>query len=144
MQLQKLKVETQAESIAYDPLFAADKVFAPGKKQLDTKGDYLMRLQGAAEAVRLVGMRKIRSDGGALTKFSLLRQKDPIKTKKIVDTAFTIELDQLKIAKKNGENYSTRVDLNENLRRQSKKDLTQDEIRRIEEIQQIRNENNKN
>ena len=141
--IQKLKVETQAESIAYDPLFAADKVFAPGKKQLDTKGDYLMRLQGAAEAVRLVGMRKIRSDGGALTKFSLLRQKDPIKTKKIVDTAFTIELDQLKAAKKNGENYATRVDLNENLRRQSKKDLTPDEIRRIEELQQIRNENNK-
>ena len=35
---------------SYDPLFAADKIFAPGKKQLDTKGDYLMRLQGAAEA----------------------------------------------------------------------------------------------
>ena len=141
--IQKLKVETQAETIAYDPLFAADKVFAPGKKKLDTKGDYLMRLQGAAEAVRLVGMRKIRSDGGGLTKFSLLRQKDPVKTKKIVDAAFRIELDKLKEAKKNGENYSTRVDLNENLRRQSKKDLTPDEIRRIEELQQIRNENNK-
>ena len=141
--IQKLKVETQAETIAYDPLFAADKVFAPGKKQLDTKGDYLMRLQGAAEAVRLVGMRKIRSDGGGLTKFSLLRQKDPIKTKKIVDDAFRIEIDQLKSAKKNGEDYSTRVDLNENLRRQSKKDLTPDEIKRIEELQQIRNENNK-
>ena len=141
--IQKLKVETQAEMIAYDPLFAADKVFAPGKKQLDTKGDYLMRLQGAAEAVRLVGMRKIRSDGGGLTKFSLLRQKDPIKTKKIVDTAFRIELDKLKEAKKSGENYSTRINPNENLKRQTKKDLTPDEIRRIEELQQVRNENNK-
>ncbi len=141
--IQKLKVETQTEMIAYDPLFAADKVFAPGKKQLDTKGDYLMRLQGAAEAVRLVGMRKIRSDGGGLTKFSLLRQKDPIKTKKIVDTAFRIELDKLKEAKKSGENYSTRINPNENLKRQTKKDLTPDEIRRIEELQQVRNENNK-
>ena len=141
--IQKLKVETQAETIAYDPLFAADKVFAPGKKKLDTKGDYLMRLQGAAEAVRLVGMRKIRSDGGGLTKFSLLRQKDPVKTKKIVDAAFRIELDKLKESKKNGENYSTRIDLNENLRRETKKDLTPDEVRRIEELQQIRNENNK-
>ena len=123
-------------------MFAADKVFAPGKKKLDTKGDYLIRLQGAAEAVRLVGMRKIRSDGGGLTKFSLLRQKDPVKTKKIVDAAFRIELDQLKKAKKDGENYSTRVDLNENLRRQSKKDLTPDEIRRIEELQQSRTEEN--
>ena len=102
-------------------MFAADKVFAPGKKQLDTKGDYLMRLQGAAEAVRLVGMRKIRSDGGGLTKFSLLRQKDPVKTKKIVDTAFRIELDKLKEAKKSGENYSTRINPNENLKRQTKK-----------------------
>ena len=141
--IQKLKVETQAETIAYDPLFAADKVFAPGKKKLDTKGDYLMRLQGAAEAVRLVGMRKIRSDGGGLTKFSLLRQKDPVKTKKIVDAAFRIELDKLKESKKNGENYSTRIDLNENLRRETKKDLTPDEVKRIEELQQIRNENNK-
>ena len=141
--IQKLKVETQAETIAYDPLFAADKVFAPGKKKLDTKGDYLMRLQGAAEAVRLVGMRKIRSDGGGLTKFSLLRQKDPVKTKKIVDAAFRIELDKLKESKKNGENYSTRIDLNENLRRETKKDLTPDEVRRIEELQQIRNANNK-
>ena len=56
--IQKLKVETQAETIAYDPLFAADKVFAPGKKKLDTKGDYLMRLQGAAEAVKLVVSEK--------------------------------------------------------------------------------------
>ena len=141
--IQKLKVETQAESIAYDPLFAADKVFAPGRSKLDTKGDYLMRLQGAAEAVRLVGMRKIRSDGGGLTKFSLLRQKDPIKTKKIVDAAFRIELDKLKEAKKNGEDYSTRVDTTENTRRQSKKELTEADLKRIEELQQTRNENNK-
>ena len=111
--------------IAYDPLFASDKVFAPGKSKLDSKGDYLMRLQGAAEAVRLVGMRKIRSDGGGLTKFSILRQKDPIKTKKIVDASFRIELDKLKEAKKNGENYSTRIDVNENNRRQSKNELTE-------------------
>ena len=141
--IQKLKTETQAEIIAYDPLFASDKVFAPGKSKLDSKGDYLMRLQGAAEAVRLVGMRKIRSDGGGLTKFSILRQKDPIKTKKIVDTAFRIELEKLKEAKKNGENYSTRIDVNENNRRQSKNELTEADLRRIEELQQIRNEDNK-
>ena len=141
--IQKLKTETQAEIIAYDPLFASDKIFAPGKSKLDSKGDYLMRLQGAAEAVRLVGMRKIRSDGGGLTKFSILRQKDPIKTKKIVDTAFAIELEKLKEAKKNGENYSTRIDVNENNRRQSRNELTEADLRRIEELQQIRNEDNK-
>jgi len=141
--IQKLKTETQAEIIAYDPLFASDKIFAPGKSKLDSKGDYLMRLQGAAEAVRLVGMRKIRSDGGGLTKFSILRQKDPIKTKKIVDTAFTVELEKLKEAKKNGENYSTRIDVNENNRRQSRNELTEADLRRIEELQQIRNEDNK-
>jgi hypothetical protein len=141
--IEKLRIETQAESIAYDPLYASDKFFAPGKKQLDTKGDYLMRLQGAAEAVRLVGMRKIRSDGGGLTKFSLLRQKDPIKAKQIVDTFHKSYLDKLKEAKKNGESYTTRIDLNENLRREAKREPTPEELRRIEELEQIRNEDNK-
>ena len=140
--ISKQKVETIVEQIAYDPMFASDKIFAPGRKKLDTKGDYLLRLQGAAEAVRLVGMRKIKTDGGGLTRFSLLRETNPEKAKQIVDAAWRIEIDQLKEAKKNGESYSTRVDANENLRRQSKRQPTPDELRRIEELQQSRTEDN--
>ena len=140
--ISKQKVETIVEQIAYDPMFASDKIFAPGRKKLDTKGDYLLRLQGAAEAVRLVGMRKIKTDGGGLTRFSLLRETNPEKAKQIVDAAWRIEIDQLKEAKKNGESYSTRVDANENLRRQSRREPTPDELKRIEELQQSRTEDN--
>ena len=54
-----------------------------------------------------------------------------------------VEKDKLAEAKKNKESYSTRIDLNENLRRTSKKDLTEADIKRIEELAQSRTNENK-
>ena len=141
--IEKLKIETQAEAIAYDPMFKNDKVFAPGKSSLESKGDYLIRLQGAADAIRLIGMRKIKTDGGGMTAFSIMRQKDPNRAKQVNDTMIKVEKDKLAEARKNKESYSTRIDLNENLRRTSKKDLTEADIKRIEELAQSRTNENK-
>ena len=137
----KQKIDTIVEQIAYDPMFAADKFVAPGRGKTEF-GDYMLRLNSTAEVIRAAGMRKVKTDGGALTKFTLLRQKDPVKAADLVTKSFRIEIDKLREAKKNKEDYTTRVDLNEGLRKSSKKDLTLDEIRRIEELQQTRTEEN--
>jgi|5B_taG_2_1085324.scaffolds.fasta_scaffold00686_3 hypothetical protein len=137
----KQKIDTIVEQIAYDPMFAADSLVAPGRGKADF-GNYMLKLNSTAEVIRLAGMRKVKTDGGALTKFTLMRLKDPTKATDIVNKSFRIEIDKLREAKKNKEDYATRVDLNEGLRRSSKKDLTPDEIRRIEELQQTRTEDN--
>ena len=141
--INKQKTETIVEMIAYDPILKADSIFAPGKTKTESFGDYTMKLQGAAEAVRLVGMRKIKSDGGGLTKFTLLRQKNPDKAADLIDAIWKIEKDKLREAKKNKEDYSTRIDLNESVRRDARKELTESEIRRIEELQQSKRPDNK-
>ena len=102
----------------------------------------MLRLNSTAEAIRLAGMRQIKTDGGAITQYQLLRIKDPKRAAEFVETIEKIQIDKLKEAKKNKEDYTTRVDLNEGLRQSSKKDLTPDEIRRIEELQQSRTEEN--
>ena len=141
--INKQKTETIVEMLAYDPILKADSVFAPGKSKTESFGDYTMKLQGAAEAVKLVGMRKIKSDGGGLTKFTLLRQKNPDKTATIIDAIWKIEKDKLREAKKNKEDYSTRVDLNEGVRREARRELTESDIRRIEELQQSKTPENR-
>ena len=137
----KQKIDTIVEQISYDPMFAADSLVAPGRGKASF-GDYMLRLNSTAEVIRLAGMRKVKTDGGGLTRFTLMRLKDPAKAADIVNKAIRIEIDKLREAKKNKEDYATRVDLNEGLRRSSKKDLTPDEIRRIEELQQTRTEEN--
>ena len=141
--INKQKTETIVEMLAYDPILKADSVFAPGKSKTESFGDYTLKLQSAAEAVKLVGMRKIKSDGGGLTKFTLLRQKNPDKTADLIDAIWKIEKDKLREAKKNKEDYSTRIDLNESIRRETRKELTESDIKRIEELQQSRTPENK-
>ena len=141
--INKQKTETLVEMIAYDPILKADSVFAPGKTKTESFGDYTLKLQSAAEAVRLIGMRKIKSDGGGLTKFTLLRQKNPDKAADLVDAIWKIERDKLREAKKNKEDYSTRIDLNEGIRREARRQLTESEIRRIEELQQSKTSENR-
>ena len=138
----KRKIDTMVEQMTFDPMFAADSMIAPGRGQGKSFGDYMLRLNSTAEAIRLAGMRQIKTDGGAITQYQLLRIKDPKKAAKFVESVEQIQIDKLKEAKKNKEDYTTRVDLNEGLRRSSKKDLTPDEIRRIEELQQSRTEEN--
>ncbi len=138
----KRKIDTMVEQMTFDPMFAADSMIAPGRGQGKSFGDYMLRLNSTAEAIRLAGMRQIKTDGGAITQYQLLRLKDPKRAAEFVETIEKIQIDKLKEAKKNKEDYTTRVDLNEGLRRSSKKDLTPDEIRRIEELQQSRTEEN--
>jgi len=138
----KRKIDTMVEQMTFDPMFAADSMFAPGRSQGKNFGDYMLRLNSTAETIRTAGMRPIKTDGGAITQYQLLRLKDPKRTAEFVETIERIQIDKLKEAKKNKEDYTTRVDLNEGLRRSSKKDLTPDEIRRIEELQQSRTEEN--
>ena len=140
--INKQKTDTMVEQILYDPMFASDKLVAPGKEAGKSFSDYMLRLNSTAEVLRLAGMRKIKTDGGALTKFDLMRLKNPEKASKIVNEAFKIEIDKLREAKKNKEDYSTRIDLNEVYRREAKKDLTPDEIRRIEELESTRTPEN--
>jgi len=140
--INKRKIDTLVEQMTFDPMFAADSMFAPGRGQGKSFGDYMLRLNSLAESIKLAGMRQIKTDGGAITQYQLLRLKDPEKAAKFVDTVEQIQVNKLKEAKKNKEDYSTRVDLNEGLRQSSKKDLTPDEIRRIEELQQSRTEEN--
>ena len=51
--------------------------------------------------------------------------------------------DKLREAKKNKEDYSTRIDLNEGIRREARKELSEADIRRIEELQQSKTPENK-
>ena len=67
------------EQILYDPMFASDKLLAPGREKGKSFSDYMLRLNSTAEVLRLAGMRKIKTDGGALTRFDLMRLKNPEK-----------------------------------------------------------------
>ena len=140
--INKQKTDTMVEQILYDPMFASDKLVAPGREKGKSFSDYMLRLNSTAEVLRLAGMRKIKTDGGALTRFDLMRLKNPEKAANLVNEAFRIEIDKLREAKKNKEDYSTRIDLNEVYRREAKKDLTPDEIRRIEELESTRTPEN--
>ena len=137
------KTENLAEQIAYDPAFTMDSKLFPGRNKGEPLGDYVLRLNSSFEAVRSVGMRKLRTLDGSLTEFNVLTQKNPLKTKQFVDKAFRIEIDKQREAKKNKEKYTTRVEPNEGRVRESIKDLTPDEIKRIEDLQQSRTESNK-
>ena len=140
--INKQMVDTKVEMMLYDPMFAADKIFLPGKKASESFSDYLLKINSPFEVLRLAGMRKVKTDGGSNTRFTLLRLRDPKKAAKIVNEAYKIEIDKLREAKKNKEDYSTRIDLNEIHRREAKKDLTPDEIRRIEELESTRTPEN--
>lgn len=140
--INKQIVDTKVEIMLYDPILAADRIIAPGKKASESFSDYLLKLNSAFEVLRLAGMRKVKTDGGSNTRFTLLRLRNPAKAVKIVRAAFRIEIDKLREAKNNGEDYATRVDLNENLRRQSKKELTESDLQRIEDLRQSRTEDN--
>ena len=137
------KTENLAEQIAYDPAFTMNSKLFPGRNKGEPLGDYVLRLNSSFEAVRSVGMRKLRTLDGSLTEFNVLTQKNPLKTKQFVDKAFRIEIDKQREAKKNKEKYTTRVEPNEGRVRESTKDLTPDEIKRIEDLQQSRTESNK-
>ena len=137
------KTENLTEQIAYDPAFTMESKLFPGRNKGEPLGDYVLRLNSSFEAVRSVGMRKLRTLDGALTEFNVLTQKNPLKTKQFVDKAFRIEIDKQREAKKNKEKYTTRIEPNEGRVRESTKDLTPDEIRRIEDLQQSRTESNK-
>ena len=137
------KTENLAEQIAYDPAFTMESKLFPGRNKGEPLGDYVLRLNSSFEAVRSVGMRKLRTLDGSLTEFNVLTQKNPLKTKQFVDKAFRIEIDKQREAKKNKEKYTTRVEPNEGRVRESFKELTPDEIKRIEDLQQSRTESNK-
>ena len=140
--INKQKTDTMVEQILYDPMFASDKLLAPGRETGKSFSDYMLRLNSTAEVLRLAGMRKIKTDGGALTKFDLMRLKNPEKASNLVNESFRIEIDKLREAKKNKEDYSTRIDLNEQARRTGKKEVTEADLRRVEELRQSRTEEN--
>ena len=137
------KTENLAEQITYDPAFTMESKLFPGRNKGEPLGDYVLRLNSSFEAVRSVGMRKLRTLDGALTEFNVLTQKNPLKTKQFVDKIFKIEIDKQREARKNKEKYTTRVEPNEGRVRESFKELTPDEIKRIEDLQQSRTESNK-
>ena len=140
--INKQMVDTKVEMMLYDPMFAADRLIAPGKKASESFSDYLLKINSPFEVLRIAGMRKIKTEGGSNTRFTLLRLRDPEKAAKIVNESYKIEIDKLREAKKNKEDYATRIDLNENFRRQSKKELTESELQRIEDLRQSRTEEN--
>jgi hypothetical protein len=140
--INKQKTDTIVEQILYDPMFASDKLLAPGREKGKSFSDYMLRLNSTAEVLRLAGMRKIKTDGGALTRFDLMRLKNPEKAANLVNESFRIEIDKLREAKKNKEDYSTRIDLNEQARRTGKKEVTEADLRRVEELRQSRTEEN--
>jgi len=137
------KTENLSEQIAYDPAFTMNSKLFPGRNKGEPLGDYVLRLNSSFEAARFVGMRKLRTLDGAVTEFNVLTQKNPLKTKQFVDKIYKIEIDKSGEAKKNKEKYTTRVEPNEGRVRESTKDLTPDEIKRIEDLQQSRTESNK-
>jgi hypothetical protein len=141
--IQRQKVDTLVEQIAYDPMFAANKFVAPGKEKGKGFGDYMLRLNSTAEVLRLAGMRKIKTDGGGLTLFTLLRLKDPKRAAKLVNAAYKIEIDKLVESKKMKEDYTTRVDQKTGELRTSKRELTESQIRRIDELRSTRTKDNK-
>jgi len=137
------KVDMLAEQIAYDPAFTMDSNLFPGRNKGEPLGDYVLRLNSSMEAVRLAGMRKLRTNDGALTEFDIYTNKDPVKAATFATKAFRIEIDKAKEAQKNGETYTTRSDPTLGLRSEATKPLSEKDIKRIEELRSVRNENNK-
>ena len=58
-------------------------------------------------------MRQIKTDGGAITQYQLLRLKDPKRAAEFVETIEKIQIDKLKAIKRIKKIMPTRVDLNE-------------------------------
>ena len=141
--IQRQKIDTLVEQIAYDPMFAANKFVAPGKEKGKSFGDYMLRLNSTAEVLRLAGMRKIKTDGGGVTPYTLLRLKNPEKAAKLANAAYKIERDKLRESKKNNEDYTTRIDQKNGELRTSRKELTESEIKRIDELRSTRTRDNK-
>ena len=135
------KRDVITEQMLYDPMFAMDKVIAPGRKKGDK--DYLLKLNSPTEYIRLAGMRKVRTEGGALTELEILGNKNPDKAVKLLDVFDQVFSDKLREARKNKESYSTRVDQKTGEARFSKKELTQSEITRIEQLRSTRTKDNK-
>ena len=135
------KRDVIVEQMLYDPMFSMDKVIAPGRKKGEK--DYLLKLNSPTEVIRLAGMRKVRTEGGALTEFEILGNKNPRKAVEILDTADRVYNDKLAEARKNKESYSTRVDQKTGEAKFSKKELTQSEITRIEQLRSTRTKDNK-
>jgi len=135
------KRDVIVEQMLYDPMFTMDKIIAPGRKKGEK--DYLLKLNSPTEVIRLAGMRKVRTEGGALTEFEILGNKNPRKAVEILDTADRVYNDKLAEARKNKESYSTRVDQKTGEAKFSKKELTQSEITRIEQLRSTRTKDNK-
>ena len=102
------KRDVIVEQMLYDPMFTMDKIIAPGRKKGEK--DYLLKLNSPTEIIRLAGARKVRTEGGALTEFEILGNKNPRKAVEILDAADRVYNDKLAEARKNKESYSTRVD----------------------------------
>ena len=135
------KRDVIVEQMLYDPAYHMDKVIGPGKKKGDK--DYLQKLNSPTEYIRLAGMRKIRTEGGALTELEILGNKNPDKGVKILDVFDQVFSDKLGEARKNKESYSTRVDQKTGESRFSKKELTESDIKRINELRSTRTKDNK-
>ena len=135
------KRDVIVEQMLYDPMFTMDKIIAPGRKKGEK--DYLLKLNSPTEVIRLAGMRKVRTEGGALTEFEILGNKNPRKAVEILDTADRVYNDKLAEARKNKESYSTRVDQKTGEAKFSKKELTESDITRIEQLRSTRTKDNK-
>jgi len=135
------KRDVIVEQMLYDPMFTMDKIIAPGRKKGEK--DYLLKLNSPTEVIRLAGMRKVRTEGGALTEFEILGNKNPRKAVEILDAADRVYNDKLAEARKNKESYSTRVDQKTGEAKFSKKELTESDITRIEQLRSTRTKDNK-
>ena len=80
----------------------------PGEKPFKKKGDkdYLLKLNSPTEYIRLAGMRKVRTEGGALTGWEIISAKNPKKAVGILDAAERVYNDKLAEARKNKESYT--------------------------------------
>jgi len=135
------KRDVMVEQMLYDPMFSMDKVLGPGKKKGDK--DYLQKLNSPTEYIRLAGMRKVRTEGGALTGWEIYGNKNPRKAVEILEAAEKVYSDKLAEARKNKESYSTRIDQKTGESRFSKKELTEADIKRIDELRSTRTKDNK-
>ncbi len=135
------KRDVMVEQMLYDPMFSMDKVIGPGKKPGDK--DYLLKLNSPTEYIRLAGMRKVRTEGGALTGWEIISAKNPKKAVEIIETAEKVYSDKLAEARKNKESYTTRIDQKTGESRFSKKELTEADIKRIDELRSTRTRDNK-
>ena len=135
------KRDVMVEQMLYDPMFSMDKVIGPGKKPGDK--DYLLKLNSPTEYIRLAGMRKVRTEGGALTGWEIISAKNPKKAVGILDAAERVYNDKLAEARKNKESYTTRVDQKTGESKFSKKELTEADIKRIDELRFTRTKDNK-